>query len=408
MLQATRKWLVLTAGVVMQACLGAVYAWSVYVPSLQADYGWTAGAAQLVFGLSIAIFTVSTLFAGRLFERIGYRLVALLGALLFAAGYLLAASGGGGFGRTLLGIGVVSGVGTGFGYLAVLSVAVCWFPRNKGLVTGIAVAGFGGGAILLAERVPRLLAAGNTVPDVFGMIGLGYGITTCICALLIFSPPSDGTVPRLVPAVNGWWPLRERVFWVLASGIFCGTFAGLLVVGNLKPIGISGGLSASLAASAIGFFAAGNAVGRLLWGWVYDRVGYRALPLSLLFLALTVSLLLAWRDSALHFWLASWLCGIGFGACFVLYAAHVAAFYGIPGLRRVFPLLFLFYGFSGITGPTFGGALFDMTGSYVIPVILSVAMLSAGAGLCWNEPVKGAGFRGGKRLEPCPTGGRLA
>jgi OFA family oxalate/formate antiporter-like MFS transporter len=78
------------------------------------------------------------------------------------------------------------------------------------------------------------------------------------------------------------------------------------------------------------------------------------------------------------------LCGLGFGACFVLYAAQTSVQYGALGLARVYPLLFLFYGISGITGPPFGGFLFDLTGTFAVPMVVSLVLLLAGGIVCWK------------------------
>lgn len=383
------RWVALLAGVCLQICLGGVYAWSVFVPPLQDDFGWTTGATQLVFGVCIAMFTVSTIVAGRLLERLRARWVALCGALCFACGYLLAGAGDGHFMLTLLGIGFMGGVGIGFGYLSVLSTCVAWFPQHKGLVTGIAVTGFGAGAMLLAKLVPIGYATGLRLPSIFARIGWSYGGVTVLAALLLFAPPpaANATVTDRDIESHPWWePLRTSAFWVLSLGLFLGTFAGLLVVGNLKPMGLNAGIDMPIAASAIGFLALGNAGGRLLWGWIYDRLGYRAIPVSLFCLAVTILGLLFFRGSSLGFRLTALLCGIGFGACFVLYAAQTSVVFGQRGLGRVYPLIFLFYGLSGIVGPTFGGFLFDITGHYGVPVSISVAMLVLGGLICWRKP----------------------
>jgi OFA family oxalate/formate antiporter-like MFS transporter len=175
--------------------------------------------------------------------------------------------------------------------------------------------------------------------------------------------------------------LKDRVFLKLVTGIFCGTFAGLLVIGNLKSIAIDAGASSETATAAISFFALGNASGRLAWGWLFDRFGYPVIPASLLFLCAALILLLMARFEPLVFSLCALGVGFGFGACFVLYAAQVALRYGAEQVASIYPLVFLAHGVAGITGPPLGGFLRDYTGSYLWALVAGITVLTFGA---WN------------------------
>ena len=372
---------VLPAAVLIQMCLGGVYAWSAFVPALKGELGFTTAQTQLVFGLTIASFTIAMVFAGRLLIRWGPRWVGLLGGLLFAAGYTVAARASGGYPALLCGVGLVAGASIGFGYVAALTTGVQWFPRHKGLVTGVAVAGFGAGAILLSSAVSSFLRDGGSVLNVFRAIGWAGGAVVCAASLLLFRPPrteagaSSGASPRSLRS--------DPFFRSLVVGMFCGTFAGLLVVGNLKPIGLDGGLPAHVAIVAISFFAVGNTLGRIVWGWIADRIGYRAIPLSLLLLGVALGLLLVARGSGWGFSAAALLAGLGFGACFVLYAAQVATHFGAAAVASIYPLVFLAYGLAGTTGPWVGGHLFDLTSSYAPPIFVAIGVLGIGAWYTW-------------------------
>jgi len=378
-----KRMFILPAAVLIQTCLGGVYAWSAFVPVLRSEYGFSTAQTQIVFGLTIASFTIAMVLAGCLLARWGARRVGLLGGLLFTAGYLLAAQANGWFPALLGGIGLVAGASIGFGYVAALTTAVQWFPRHKGLVSGVSVAGFGAGAILLSSVVSRFLRDGWSVLNMFRAIGWVYGAIICAAALCLFRPVTTSASVPAVPAQKKL--LGDPFFKSLFVGMFCGTFAGLLVVGNLKPIGMDGGLSASEAMLAISFLAIGNTVGRIGWGWIADRLGYRAIPLSLILLGVALGILLGARVSAWSFFVAALLVGLGFGACFVLYAAQVAAHFGTAAVAKIYPLVFLAYGLAGTLGPWIGGHLFDLTASYVPPMIVAIFVLSIGAGYTWTQ-----------------------
>lgn len=371
------KYVVLAASVVTQVCLGGLYAWSSFVPALQRSHNLSTAQTQLIFGILIAVFTLVMVFAGRLLERRDARLVASVGGLLFGAGYVIASFSNGSFAVLLLGISVVAGAGTGFGYVCPLTTCIKWFPSHKGLVTGIAVAGFGGGAILLSTLAEVFLGGGTEVLMIFRWIGIVYGATIMVGALAFKSPVSRQLNPtRSAPVLASL--MHDRFFWALVVGMFSGTFAGLLVIGNLKPLALSGGLPPVVAATAISTFALGNVVGRMAWGWIADRIRFYVVSYALGILAIVLCGLVPTSTLAAGLVTVSALVGFGFGACFVIYATQVASRYGPDRVGNVYPVVFLSYGLAGISGPSAGGWLYDVTASYVPAIITSVAVVLIG------------------------------
>jgi OFA family oxalate/formate antiporter-like MFS transporter len=206
---------------------------------------------------------------------------------------------------------------------------------------------------------------------------VSYGLAIFGAALLLKAPEAkeDANV-RAAPALGIL--LQDRIFWALVLGMFCGTFAGLLVIGNLKPMALASGLSPVSATAAISAFALGNTGGRIAWGWVADRTGYGAIPLSLAFLAVAMAGLVPLSARAGYYAVLSALIGFGFGACFVVYASQTASRYGLDRVGSVYPLVFLAYGLAGIIGPWVGGVVYDTTTSHTPAVIASVAVVLAG------------------------------
>jgi OFA family oxalate/formate antiporter-like MFS transporter len=340
----------------------------------------------LIFGTSIAVFTLTMVAAGRVLDRVGPRWMALGGAFFYGGGYYFAGISGGEWPALWLGIGVLSGAGIGLGYVCPLTACVRWFPERKGLVTGIAVAGFGGGAIILAEVAETLLSAGWEPLRLFRALGIFFWIWLAGCALLMRFP-EGGRIVAAAEAGEGIW--RDARFRRLFAGLFCGTFGGLLAIGHLKPIALAGGISSQAGAFAVAGFAAGNAIGRIVWGMVHDRVGSQLVPLGMGFLGIALLGLLdsgvAWR-----FVTASMVVGFGFGSCFVLYAAEAAAVFGVAQVPRVYPKIFLAYGVAGISGPSFGGWLYDLSGAYLWPVIVA-ALVAGSGGLVLLRPLRRGG-----------------
>ena len=376
-----KRYSVLIASVLIQTCLGGIYAWSAFASALYEQHGISMGRIQLIFGVCYVSFPVTMVFAGRIQERHGPRITAAIGGLLLGAGYVIASLSGGDFPIMLCGIGVVGGAGIGFGYVCPIAASVRWFPEHKGIVTGLAVAGFGGGAVLLSAIGDILLARGFDILDVFHRVGLAYGGAIVVCATLLFVPYGSG-VSRERVNIPVTELLRDRRYWMLFLGILAGTFTGLSIVGNLKPIGLAGGSRELLASIAISSLAVGNASGRIVWGWISDRIHERTIPFSLAFLGLSVLALIPASHLGGVFIAVAFCVGFSFGACFVLYAAAVAQFYGKDAIGAVYPLVFLAVAISGTLGPATGGWLFDVTGNYNSSLILAAALSGCGAVTC--------------------------
>ncbi|MCX7626774.1 MAG: MFS transporter [Candidatus Sumerlaeaceae bacterium] len=376
--------LVIVASVVLQLAIGAIYAWSTIAAALQKQYGLQASQTSSVMGVAVLTFTVVMIPAGRGVARWGPRPLAVVGGILFSLGYLISSFAKGSYFLTLAGTGFLVGTGIGCAYTAPLTTCLAWYPQRKGLMTGLAVTGFGAGALLLSLGVEALLARGWKVDEILRAIAVGNGSLAVMAALCLRMPPEKliGTAQPLaeksdVLKLNSL--VRMSSFWAACLGMFCATFGGLLVIGNLKPIGLSYGLEAAAAGSAVGIFAIGNAVGRLVWGGVYDRLRRTTLPLALLIQAVLLAVL-AFAREPLTFALVSGACGFLFGSAFVLYAADLASDFGPKAVSLIYPWVFLAYGLAGLVGPYVGGKIFDVTGSYTFACFAAALISLGGAG----------------------------
>ncbi len=375
-----KRWLALIASILMQSCLGVVYAWSTFVPRLESSHGFSAGGAGLIFGVCIAAFTISMVFGGILQQKYGPRIVGSIGGILFLAGYLTGAASGGSFPPALTGFGILAGAGIGFAYVCPLATGVKWFPKQKGLITGLAVAGFGLGGVFFAKAGQQMLDTGTPVLDVLGLIGWIVGITTVLASLFLFVPAKTAaagaegrTEHHSLRTI-----LRKKRFRALFWQIFCGTFGGLLIIGNLKPIGISIELSANAATLAVMLFAIGNAAGRVLWGLWYDRFGPAVIVADMLLLT-AGALFMGLAPVQSAFYAATLMTAVAFGGCFVLFAARVADFFGADRISEIYPFVFLGYGIAGLTGAPAGGWMLEQSGSPLLPCAAVIILSLLGA-----------------------------
>ena len=182
--------MIILSALLMQLCLGATYSWSVYVQHLKTIVGITQAQAQIPFSVFYFVFPMTMIFSGTIVERVGPRIAAISGGILFGSGWLISSLGAHNFGYTILGNGIIAGVGAGLAYIVPISTCIKWFPNNKGLVTGIAVAGFGGGAALVSTVAGYLLELDFTPFSLFGYFGLAFMILIVFSGFFMQNPPN--------------------------------------------------------------------------------------------------------------------------------------------------------------------------------------------------------------------------
>src|SRR4030095_764748 len=182
-MRTSNRWVIAIAGVFLQVALGAVYAWSVFRVPLAKQFGWSISEITLTFTISIFILGFAAFFGGLWLNRKGPRIVALTGGVLYGLGVFLAS-----FSHRLswlyLSYGVIGGIGLGFSYIVPVAVLVQWFPDRRGLITGIAVGGFGAGALITAPVATRLIQSVGVL-NTFAYLGIGFLIIAITAAMFM-------------------------------------------------------------------------------------------------------------------------------------------------------------------------------------------------------------------------------
>src|ERR1700741_4309335 len=194
----TNRWGIAVCGVFLQIALGAVYAWSVFRVPLAKQFGWSISEVTLTFTISIFVLGVAAFFGGLWLNRKGPRIVALTGGFLYGLGVFLASFSAGKLWWLYLTYGVIGGIGVGFSYIVPVAVLVKWFPDRRGLITGIAVGGFGAGALVTAPVATRLIQSVGVL-QTFAYLGIAYLVITMATGYFMHNPP-DGWKPA------GWVP----------------------------------------------------------------------------------------------------------------------------------------------------------------------------------------------------------
>lgn len=393
------RWLVVVGALIIQICLGAIYSWSVFVNPLKEIFSYTTTQTQIIFSLALATFALIMIFAGKLQDKMGPRIVATLGGIILGTGYLLASFTDGSFLLIALTIGIIGGAGIGLSYVCPIAACVKWFPDKRGMVTGLAVAGFGAGAWLFAKIASNFIDAYGLLTT-FMYLGVIFMTAVIVGAQLLRNPPSewkpDGWNPPEPESITAsaedfeWRDMiKLKQFWMLWVMFVFGAAAGLLVIGILKPYGVHNGLSATAAASAVGILALFNGAGRIVWGAASDKIG-RKNAMTLMFLLQGMMMLALIKMGATELTLsiaAAWV-GFNFGGSLALFPTTTADFFGTKNVGINYGLMFTAYGVAGIAGPILAGSVFDMTGSYLWAFIPAgvACIIAAGISLGLKAP----------------------
>ena len=379
-----KRYRILVAAVVMQMCLGATYAWSIFVLPLKQIAGILQGTAQLPFSLFYFAFPATMIVTGALLPRIGPRRCAVVGGLLFGGGWMLAALGRFHFVYTVLGIGLVAGIGVGFAYIVPIATCVRWFPRQKGLVTGVAVAGFGGGAALVSHAADTLMETVGLSPfSAFGLLGGAFLLLVAVAGTVMENPPDDSAAVRQpIPAAA---VLTDRSFVILYLAMFAGLAAGFAVNANMKELYGDAGVQTGV--RAVAAFALANAAGRIIWGWMFDRGRSTGiLQANLLLQAGLLMLHGIILRSETGLMVFATLSGFNYGGILVLYASAAAERWGSQRLSQIYGWLFS-ANIPAAVAPIIAGMTFDRLGSFA-PVLWGIGALMAGGAVALGTGVQ--------------------
>src|ERR1700704_1981058 len=245
MMKTWNRWYIAVAGVLLQIALGAVYAWSVFRVALARQFGWSISKVTATFTISIFVLGIAAFFGGLWLNRKGPRIVALTGGVLYGLGVFLAS-----FSHSLswlyLSYGIIGGIGLGFAYIVPVAVLVKWFPDRRGLITGIAVGGFGAGALVTAPVATRLIQSVGVLPT-FAYLGAAVLIVTVAGGFFMRNPPEDWRQAGWTPTASEVaqrgahdYTVREalgtRQWWALWLMLFLNTSAGISVISQEAPL----------------------------------------------------------------------------------------------------------------------------------------------------------------------------
>jgi MFS family permease len=391
------RWVFVILGLLINLCMGTIYAWSVFRKPLEKVFAIGATESLLPYIVFLALFALLMPFAGGPLDRYGPKKMTILGGILLGVGWIL-----GSLSTSILMLvltyGVIGGAGVGIIYNCPIGVVGRWFPDKRGLAVGATVLGFGVSALFTAPLANSLITSRGVLPT-FMYLGIAFLILIVLMGLPLKFPPQDwkpsgwtqtATTSQSCCELNRSEMVRTKSFWGLWLCFFIGTLIGLMVIGISSSVGqemflLSSGLSAML----VGIFSLFNGIGRPLFGYLFDKLAIQRaaiLSFGIIFCAAVILALGSGSGSAVIYIIgfsALWLC---LGSWLAIAPACTGTFWGTKYYGPNYGLVFTAYGAGAIAGNLLAGRMRDIFGSYngvfipmallaVVGVIITLTML---------------------------------
>ena len=376
-----RGWSVVMAGLGINLALGILYTWSIFKLEIKESilagdgrFNWDMASLNDPFAVCCLMFTLAMLAAGRLQDKVNPRLTAIFGGLLTGAG-LLATSQSTILANWILGFGVLTGLGLGFGYASATPPAIKWFPASKtGMIAGIVVAGFGLAAVYIAPLANFLIAEFD-LSQVMMIFGVAFLIIVCGLAMFLINPPAgykpeeraSAKVQKLRPVIRTEeFPpgevIKTKTFFQLWFMFFVGSGAGLIIIGSVA--GMAKQSLGELAWLVVAFLAIGNASGRVVAGILSDKIGRtRTLTIMLGLQGLIItSLVFIGESNAYLLLIAATLIGFNYGTNLSLFPSATKDFFGVKNFGANYGLVFSAQGLTMMISAPLWGAAADRYG----------------------------------------------
>ncbi len=387
---SVNRWGIALAGIFLQIALGAVYAWSVFRIPLSKQFGWTIPQVTLTFTIAIFVLGVASFFGGLWLNRAGPRIVAMTGGLLYGLGVFLASFSAHKLWWLYLSYGLIGGIGLGFGYIVPIAVLVKWFPDRRGLITGIAVGGFGAGALITAPVATRLIQSVGVLTT-FAYLGIAFLIVTVIAGYFMQNPP-EGWKPA------GWTPTATEIsqrskidytlsqalktwqWWALWMLLFLNTSAGISLISQESPIFQDlAKVTAIVAGGMVGIVSLGNALGRVFWAWVSDMITRKATFLVMFLIQAVLFWVFPSLTTVALLTSVSFVVLMCYGGGFGTMPAFAADYFGSKNVGPIYGLMLTAWGFASAFGPLLIANMRQASGSYrgALHVIAVVMLVSA-------------------------------
>ena len=382
------RWGIAAAGFLMQMALGAVYAWSVFRTPLIERFHWTNPQVTMTFTICIFVCGFSAFLGGLWLNKHGPRPVVLTGGFLYGLGVFLASFSSNGLWWLYLSYGFIGGLGLGAGYIVPVAVLVKWFPDRRGLITGIAVGGFGAGALVTAPLATKLIHDVGVL-HTFAYLGIAYLVVTMSAGMFLRNPPA-GWAPE------GWTPsaslaaqrstvdyklggaLRTWQWWALWLVLFLNVSAGITLISQEAPIFREiAKVSAIEAGVMVGIVAIGNGVGRIFWAAASDMITRRWTFVVMFLIQVVLFWIMPDLPSRTTLTVVAFVILMCYGGGFGTMPAFAADYFGSKNIGPIYGLMITAWGFGSTFTPLLIAHLRESSGSFTTGLHIISGIMAA-------------------------------
>lgn len=402
------RWVYAIIGVIVLLMAGLIYAWSVMSKPIAASRPeWTTAQLSLTFTIVMAFFCLGSLVAGILSKKVNPKIYVLLAGIFMFFGFFIASFTGDSRAMLYIGFGVLCGFGAGLAYNAVMGTICAWFPDKQGLISGILLMGFGLSSFIIGKVYTAMTPTDGTDnwQNTFKIFAVIILVVLVICCFFFVKPGKDFAPPApkrkktvREPAcdVNTITMLKTRSFWLTYVWAIMVSAAGLALVGQASGIATEVGTTASdgTIATVVGMISIMNGIGRVIYGAMFDKVGYKLTMIVDMASFIIASLLLiaALTSGSFFLIIVGFLVGgFAYGGVTPMQSAIVSDFYGRTYYSVNFSVIVTNL-LIGSFASTIAGKLYDMSQSYMstiyMMIIVTVVSFIAFLGIRRPDPEK--------------------
>ena len=389
---AKNRYLILTAGMIIQFCAGIIYLWSVFRRPVEEHLNWESEPSKLTASVMLAMFVLGIILGGRAQDKLGPKKAALIGSVMIGAGMICTAFVTASAPRLVyITYAIVGGLGVGTVYMSTIAAVQKWFPDRRGFASGMIVSAFGLSSVVFAPVIRIMLgqdidgvfvSGAFSVPAVFLIFGIGFLVICSGFSLLIANPPQGWLPKGYTPGAAGnarqYSPveiIKTRQFYLLVFGLFFTLPAFFILNPVFVSLGTERGLSPNLAVLGVMLTGIGSASGRLIVSWVSDKTGRKPAMTIVALIVLTASLVMIIAKGLL-FLVCIMLVSFGFGGAASVYSAMTAESFGTKYGGMNFGLVMLGFGGSALVFPVISSKL-TADGNYTSSFVLAAATCAA-------------------------------
>lgn len=388
-----KRWVILIASCLINLCLGSVYAWSVFASSMTEYFNNVLhlnigpGDLAIVYTIANSVGPITMIFGGWFNDRLGPKKVIALGGILFGGGMIAS-----GFATSvaflIVSYGIVAGLGLGLAYGSTISTSVKYFPDKRGLIGGITTAVYGMSSVILPPIV-TIIVNKSDATLAFKLIGAVFFAIILVCTLFMEQCP-DGYLPegynppeRISDGNDMDWKamMKTPVFYVMLLLLTTGAFSGIMVISQASAVAQGMiGMTASAASAAVSVLALFNAMGRILAGYISDKIG-RINTLILAYIidiAGLVFLYTSGTGDVITFYIGVSIVGISFGSFMGVFPGFTVDQFGAKHNSVNYGIMFVGFALAGYFGPQIMSNVYTQTGAYQNAFLIACGLCAAG------------------------------